>query len=78
MYLAVEAVEDAIVGMLRLKWAKKLADKGQLFLMAVVALEKLLLGEGEEARLPAEEGGFEVRSGFISWEAKVDLVLEGC
>lgn len=39
MYLAVEAVEDSIVGMLRLERAEKLADKGQLLLVAVLALE---------------------------------------
>jgi len=78
MYLAVEAVENPIVGMLQLERAEKLTDKGQLFLMAVFALEEPLLREGKEARLPSEEGGFEVRSCLISWEPKIDFVLEGC
>ena len=78
MYLAVEAVEDSIVGMLRLERAEKLADKGQLFLVAVLALEQPLFRDSKEAWSPSEEGSFEVGSCLISRVSKIDFVLEGC
>lgn len=78
MYLAVKAVEDSIIGMLRLERAEKLADKGQLLLVAVLALEQPLVRDREEARPPSEEGSFEVGSCLISRVSKIDFVLEGC
>ena len=77
-YLAVEAVEDSIVGMLRLERAEKLADEGQLLLVAVLALEQSLVRDRKKAWLSPEEGGFEVGRRLISWESKIDLLLEGC
>lgn len=60
MYLTVEAVEDSIICMLRFERAEKLTYKGQLFLMAVLALKKPLVGNGKEVWPSPKEGGFEV------------------
>lgn len=51
MYFAVKAIENPIVGMLIFKGTEQLADKGQLLLVAVLAFEQSLLGDGKEAGL---------------------------
>lgn len=60
------------------KRAEKLTDKGQLLLVAVLALKQELVRDIKETWLPPEKGSFEVRSGLISLEPKIDFVLEGC
>jgi hypothetical protein len=55
-YLAVEHVQDSIVGLLCLEWAEDLADECQLLLIADGALQQFGIGLVQKDRPSSEEG----------------------